>query len=397
MISCLAFYLICAYLSTAFDDPTVSFGGKHIIVAGDFGQLPPPACADVPLYSDSVAAWSSTLSPKAQMTVMGQALWHQFTTVVVLRQNMRQAGLCKDDQLYRRALENARMKDCDADDIALLRSRIVGLSPTSPLLRPPGLEPVSIITAWNSHRDAINEVGSENFAQSRGLQLVEFVSLDSWAADKDERSTRATQRTHDSTFNPVRTSDRIGTDMQKVLWSLPPCSTANHAGVLRLCIGMPVLLKNNEATELCATNGAEAIVVGWDAHRAHTQTNEEVLDTLFVRLTNPPRKVQLDDLPPNVIPLPRTKQRIQSMLPFSDMPSVYINREQVMVLPNFAMTDFASQGRTRTFNPCHLAHCRSSQSLYTCLSRSSSLQGLVILDGFDAFKLSGGLDICLKR
>lgn len=62
MISCLSWYLICAYLTVAFGDPLVSFGGKHVIVAGDFGQLPPPGPGHLALYSDSVGSWSSSLS-----------------------------------------------------------------------------------------------------------------------------------------------------------------------------------------------------------------------------------------------------------------------------------------------------------------------------------------------
>ncbi|EIW54149.1 uncharacterized protein TRAVEDRAFT_132365, partial [Trametes versicolor FP-101664 SS1] len=395
MISCLSFYLICAYLSIAFGDPLVSFGGKHVIVAGDFGQLPPPGAGHLALYSDSVGAWSSSLSLKGQMNVIGQALWHQFTTVVILRQNMRQSGLNDGDKRYRKALENARMKDCDSHDIALFRSRIVGVSSKSPALHPPGSEPVSVITALNSHRDAVNEVGSQLLSQSLGLELEEFYSLDSWAPDKTESSVRATQRAQDRSINPVRSTNNVGVHMQELLWSLSPCFTDHQAGVLRLCRGLPVLLKNNEATELCATNGAEAVVVGWDFH---VRTDgHKVLDTLFVKLHNPPQPVQLSGLPPNVIPLARFKQRIECKLPFGDRPTAYIQREQVMILPNFAMTDFASQGRTRAFNPVHLSHCRTAQSLYTCLSRSSSLAGLVILEGFNARKLTGGLPTPLKR
>jgi len=34
------------------------------------------------------------------------------------------------------------------------------------------------------------------------------------------------------------------------------------SSILTLCKGMPVMIKRNEATECCVTNGAEAIVVG---------------------------------------------------------------------------------------------------------------------------------------
>ncbi|EPS96741.1 hypothetical protein FOMPIDRAFT_1129763, partial [Fomitopsis schrenkii] len=54
------------------------------------------------------------------------------------------------------------------------------------------------------------------------------------------------------------------------------------------------------------------------------------------------------------------------------------------------MTDFGSQGRTRSYNPCHLTNCRTHQSLYTCLSRSSSYDGTLIIGSLDQSKITGG-------
>ena len=51
--------------------------------------------------------------------------------------------------------------------------------------------------------------------------------------------------------------------MQEVLWSLPYACTENMPGILNICIGMPVMIKKNIATECGVTNGAEAKVVGW--------------------------------------------------------------------------------------------------------------------------------------
>ena len=67
-----------------------------------------------------------------------------------------------------------------------------------------------------------------------------------------------------------------------------------------------------------------------------------------------------------------------------------IMREQVSVIANFAMTDFGAQGKTRPYNPCHLTNCRNHQSIYTCLSRSSSLDGTMILGTPDWTKVTGG-------
>ncbi|KAF8811674.1 hypothetical protein BYT27DRAFT_7088969 [Phlegmacium glaucopus] len=44
-----------------------------------------------------------------------------------------------------------------------------------------------------------------------------------------------------------------------------PHSSEHFPGKLSLCLGMPIMIRNNDATELCITKGQEAYVVGWDA------------------------------------------------------------------------------------------------------------------------------------
>ena len=102
---------------------------------------------------------------------------------------------------------------------------------------------------------------------------------------------------------------------------------------------------------------------------------------LFVQLTNPPQTVQLANLPVNVVPLIRTTTNTQCMLPNDT--TLNVSHNQVEVLPNFAMTDYTSQGKTRLFNVVDINSSRSHQSYYTTLSRSVSAAGTVILQGFD--------------
>jgi len=45
---------------------------------------------------------------------------------------------------------------------------------------------------------------------------------------------------------------------------------------------MPVMIRNNDATELCITKGQEGFVVGWQAEKG--PHGKRVLDTLFVKL-----------------------------------------------------------------------------------------------------------------
>ncbi|EKM51735.1 uncharacterized protein PHACADRAFT_102456, partial [Phanerochaete carnosa HHB-10118-sp] len=176
--------------------------------------------------------------------------------------------------------------------------------------------------------------------------------------------------------------------VQDQVWQLPSSATEHVPGILRLCVGMPVMLKHSEATELCAMNGAEGTVYSWDAHEG--AEGRLHIDTLFVKLVNPPRHVCLPNLPEDVIPIGSVAEKLECVLPNDSKISIY--RQQVHVLQNFAKSDFGSQGRTRPFNLCHLRNCRNQQSMYTCLSRSSSLAGILILDDFDEMKVRGGIN-----
>jgi hypothetical protein len=67
---------------------------------------------------------------------------------------------------------------------------------------------------------------------------------------------------------------------------------------------------------------------------------QRILDTLFIKLHNPPQNVKLNGLPENVVPLTRTSVTIDCALP--DDSSITLSRSQVEVLPNFSMTDYSS-------------------------------------------------------
>jgi hypothetical protein len=106
---------------------------------------------------------------------------------------------------------------------------------------------------------------------------------------------------------------------------------------------MPVIMRNNDATELCITKGQEGHVVGWQAGRCiHGQ---HVLDTLFIKLDKPAKTVKIDGLPENVVPITRGSKNIECT--FSSDLREYIHRSQVWVLLNFSMTDYTSQEKTR--------------------------------------------------
>src|SRR6202789_4718899 len=77
--------------------------------------------------------------------------------------------------------------------------------------------------------------------------------------------------------------------------------------------------------------------------------------------------------------------------------SIPIRRSQVQVVPNFAMTMYSSQGKTRPNNVVILNSCRDHLSYYTALSRSSSAEGTVIIQGFNPSKITCGASGYLRQ
>ena len=136
------------------------------------------------------------------------------------------------------------------------------------------------------------------------------------------------------------------------------------------------------------TNGAEARVVGWKC-RPLDDTGKMQLETVFVELIAPPTPIQLKGLPLNVIPIYKMQTKVKCMMLNGKVLS--ISRDQVPLVPNFAMTDYSSQGRTRINNVIDLNNCKNRQFIYTCLSRGSTYEETAIIQGFDDSKIRGGI------
>ncbi|PBK66196.1 hypothetical protein ARMSODRAFT_989544 [Armillaria solidipes] len=294
-----------------------------MIFAGDFAQLPPISSESWSLYR-KLHGYLVT-SKSGQDRTLRKGLWHQINTVVILRQNMRHKLQTPDDRRLRTALENMRFHDCTEDDITFLKSRVSGRKDSVHTMTSAEFRNVSIITAWNVHKDEVNRLGTLQFSNEIKQELINFFSDDT----------------------------NIGPRLQHILWNQLPSSMSKHiSGKLSLCKGLPVMIWNNVAMELCITKGQKGFVYAW-----------QVLDTLFVKLCDLPSDIQLPGLPLNVVPLTPTKTHFKCFL--SNRERVFITREQIKVLPNFAMTDYTSQGKTRPYNVVDLSNCKSHQACAT--------------------------------
>jgi len=177
MIACHELYAISSRLAAISNVHDKPYGGFNIILAGDFAQLPPTSGAA--LYSNNVSKVRNTsMSPREQENTIGKILWNQITTVVILKENMRQKSQSQADKKLRVALENMHYKDCTENDIEFLRTRIAGTMEPAPQLNDPKFRNVSIITARNIHKDKLNMLGSQHFAADSGQELTHFYSVD---------------------------------------------------------------------------------------------------------------------------------------------------------------------------------------------------------------------------
>ena len=108
-----------------------------------------------------------------------------------------------------------------------------------------------------------------------------------------------------------------------------------------------------------------------------------------MRLLNPREEIHLEGLPINVVPIRSLERQITCRLP--DDSEANITRKQVPVIPNFAITDYVSQGKTRLFNVIDPKYLETYQSIYTALSRGSTSGGTVLLRGVNFAQVQGGL------
>ena len=325
--------------------------------------------------------------------MIGKALWPQVTTVVILCQNMRQCTKSIEDAQFYKALSNMRYKVCTTNNIAFLRSQVSCNLPSRPSINNACFRNVSIITCLNSLKDKINHLGALRFAQESNQSLVDFFSIDMLHLEDIKDSRGRKRQVRQKPCSELTEHGKIKPIIQKIVWEQPPCAnTKLIPGRLSLCVGMPVMIRNNIVTELCITKGQEGFVYGWQSQAINSVNT---LDTLFIQLSDPSTLVQLDGLPLNIVPLAKNSVATTCNLP--DDSSLEILHSQPDVLPNFAMTDFASQGKMQVNNVVDLRYMRSHQGYYTSLSCGTSAAGTLILGGFHPSKITGGASGALHQ
>lgn len=167
---------------------------------------------------------------------------------------------------------------------------------------------MSIITAFNAPKDRINQLGTEQFAKETGQTLTHFCSVDQFGEEEkpgiEKKCMHKKCILNNGDINPV---------LQNVLWNLRHSASDHVSSKLSLCIGLPVMIRHNEATELCITKGQEGHIAGWQS--AIGPNGQVMLDTLFIKLDQPAKTIKLDGLPENVVPLTKLSKNVLCVTP----------------------------------------------------------------------------------
>ncbi|KAJ4479779.1 hypothetical protein C8J55DRAFT_429465 [Lentinula edodes] len=303
---------------------------------------------------------------------------------------MRNQGESDDDKKFRKALENMRYKACTPDDIRYLNTLVSSPKPGRHYIGAKPWRDAAIIVGENKQKDEINRLGCIRYGADTRQQLFNFYSDDSIVSNVNTGKLEKSSFKH-SKKNKVNT---ISQDLQNILWELPPSTHEYHAPpVLSLCRGMPVIIRHNVATELNITKGQRGTVYAW--HASKGVFGQDVLDVVFILLSDPPNPLKVDGLPPNVVPITRRKSSGYIYLP--DDSKIYVSRFQVDILPGFSMTAHASQGQGMVTNATDLNTLKDHHAYYTALSRSRSAKNTVILQGFDSKVITGGASGSLRK
>jgi hypothetical protein len=197
------------------------FGGLPIVILmGDFHQFSPVR---------GPALWKE---PRAgnDADANGRIIWHQFTDVIILDQQMRQA----EDPAFRDLLGRARAATLTEDDLALLNSK------TATSLLTPNLENATTVVKLNVLRHHVNRLQMEHFARTRSQRIYVFPA----------------------THTRVRTTCPSSLCAEDLLLQSDQGTKIPFPGLFLYTPQMPAILLTNICTTLGQVNGARGIASG---------------------------------------------------------------------------------------------------------------------------------------
>ena len=185
-----------------------------------------PPVFESALYTGDVGTQlKSIMSVIGQESAIEKALWHKVTTVVILRENMRQQSQTPADAKMHTALENMRYGACTAKNISFLEIRMAVRHQNQPKLAAKIFQNASIITTLNAQKHKINDLGSQHFAAETNQILTHFHSVDHYGNSPDVSEKK--HRGRKSKRASKHSSNAISPWPQDFIWNPPHAATAH--------------------------------------------------------------------------------------------------------------------------------------------------------------------------
>lgn len=360
-----------------------SFGGLNVILCGDLHQFPPVACRKREALYHSINANDSV---DAQI---GRRIYEEFTTVVILKEQMRVT-----DPTWRDFLVHLRHGRVETRHLKMLRTLLLKRPP----VRPADNQPAQVIDPLHSPGPPITNAPI-NFDSHPWNDAALITPRH---AVRMRWNQAAAQKWCSDSQHPLFICPALETIKGEPLTLEERYALANHAKnskrgrkkdlpeTIHLAIGMKVMVTNNLQTDLDITNGARGVIVDILLHRNEPPPEDGSLvalkflpECVLVKLDRT-RAAALPHLEEGVIPIQPVSSKTQIHVRGK---ARTVTRVQFPMTGAYAFTDYRAQGQTIPYVVIDIASPPSGGlslfNLYVALSRSSGRNTIRLLREFD--------------
>ncbi|KAJ2912091.1 hypothetical protein MD484_g8323, partial [Candolleomyces efflorescens] len=356
-------------------NPTLPFGGLHMILLGDFHQFPPVAAENHALYCHRPNSDNERLS-------IGRQLYLQFDKVVILRQQQRSR-----DPQWTGMLNRLRVGECTDDDLVEFQ-KLVLTDPRCdvPNFSTPEWKDVVLVTPRHSVRRRWNKVALQKHCLEGGHRRYVIR-----AEDRDKT-----------------TGDTPRIDYRIAIAAMRENEKGKLDDEIEIARGMKVMVVTNISTEADMANGTRGIIediwidpdepgTGWTGQNGVTTPEMDLVRTedgayilsklplvIFFR-PDEPTNLKFPGLEPGIIPI--TPSSDSFPVTTAAKYKTTILRRQYALTGAYAFTDFKAQGQTLEKAIVDIATPPGGRqtpfNIYVALSRGRGRDSLRILRNFD--------------